>query len=133
MSDPVLRAAPYIWERARVREWEPLIAVTDTELTVLRSFPGTPLLAELIDWLDRLGIETPADAVPYYGHPAVPVGYGIRRDLVGRRVYFDYVTNEHCPVGHVHDTACFVRTSFVQLEAAPPPWPPLVAALTSGA
>ena len=106
----------------------PLIELTDTELVVRRAMPGTPELAAMIDWLQRLGVQPPEDAIAgawdqglgFY----IPVDRGVRRDLAARRVYVDYINDHAVFLGPDDDPLDLVTsTTYVQLEAEPPPWP----------
>jgi hypothetical protein len=106
----------------------PLIEVTETELVVNQPMPGTPELAAMIAWLQRLGVEPPEDAVSgawdqglgFY----IPVDRGVRRDVAARRIYVDYINDHAMPIGPDDDVLDLVTsTTYVQLEAEPPPWP----------
>jgi hypothetical protein len=106
----------------------PLIEVTEAELVVNQPMPGTPELAAMIAWLQRLGVEPPEDAVSgawdqglgFY----IPVDRGVRRDVAARRIYVDYINDHAMPIGPDDDVLDLVTsTTYVQLEAEPPPWP----------
>lgn len=105
----------------------PPFTVTATEFTVDRAAGRSPEYQAMRDWLEALteGV-WPDDILRLRsgtGYALFPVGYGVRRDLTHRWVEYEYVNDHQWTAMTVEDC---ISTGVVQLESAPPDWPPII-------
>jgi hypothetical protein len=108
----------------------PPFIVTDTEFEACRPCPGSPEYRAMREWLSALVRDDWPDDMLYVRGPCLfPIGFGpcVTRDATTRRVTYLYVNTRP---GTARPEDC-VSTGVVQLEAAPPPWPPEIAAYVS--